>query len=789
MQNLHEKYLFGVYCPLDRLMPERVRFREGLVCEMSDSELQSASYTAHLGDTGKCQWAHTLYAHSKDNALQDQWHPLETHLHDAAEKARQFGEPCGAGDWAWNAAWLHDLGKADSIFQGYLRRENGLDDTGYDHGRVNHSSAGAACAEDRLKLPGRVLAYLVAGHHAGLPDWFPAETANAALQIRLAEGRENLQRILPFANYILAKLYPVVRPPAFVKSENFHFWLRMLFSCLVDSDFLDTEQFMERGKTEQRGQYPKLETLLPSFFRAMDKLELAAAKTPVNVARAEIRRVCEQKAEMPKGLFSLTVPTGGGKTLSAMAFALRHARKNGQQRIIYVIPYTSIIEQTGRILAGIFGRENVVEHHSNISPEKETLRSQLATENWDAPIIVTTNVQFFESLYAAKPSRCRKLHNIVNSVVILDEAQLLPPELLKPCVDAMNDLVRSYGVTLVLATATQPALPNLDPPAEIIPKELSLYERLERTEFNFPASLNERTDWASLAQRLQQHDQVLCIVNTRRDCHDLFQLMPPGTIHLSALMCGAHRSAVIRLVRWRLRKRLPIRVISTQLVEAGVDIDFPVVYRALAGLDSIAQAAGRCNREGKLNDTGRLGEVHVFVPPKPAPRGLLLKGENTTRELCSLPEFDPHQPDTFTRYFRLFYSKVNDRGSQFDELLIKDVNPHLYFQFRTASEQFRLIDDQAQQPVIVRYKKKVIDKWLTQLRFAGPTRESMRALQRFTVNLPTRMVAAMLADGRLEKVEALKAPGIIVQSCLNLYDPQIGLDVYAEHLPVEDLIV
>jgi CRISPR-associated endonuclease/helicase Cas3 len=573
---------------------------------------------------------HTVYAHSKENARQDQWHPLEAHLRDTAEKAHEFAESWGAEVWAWNAGWLHDLGKADSRFQGYLRRENGLDDARYDSGRVNHSSAGAACAEDRLRLVGRILAYLVAGHHAGLPDWHPTDTGGCALQIRLGEGRENLQRILPFADYVLAKLRPVARPPAFVKPENFHFWSRMLFSCLVDADFLDTEQFMERGKTEQRGQYPRLERLAPLFFQALDRLEQGAAKTPLNTIRAAIRRSCEQKAQMPKGLFSLTVPTGGGKTLSAMAFALRHAVKHGQQRVIYVIPYTSIIEQTGRILAGIFGRKNVVEHHSNLSPEKETLRSQLATENWDAPIVVTANVQFFESLYAAKPSRCRKLHNIVKSVVILDEAQLLPSQLLRPCVDAINDLTRNYGVTLVLATATQPALPKLDPLTEIIPNELNLYGRLKRTRFNFPTSLNEPTVWVSLAQRLQQHDQVLCIVNTRRDCHDLFQLMPTGTIHLSALMCGAHRSAVIRLIRWRLRQRLPVRVISTQLVEAGVDIDFQVVYRALAGLDSIAQAAGRCNREGKLNDAGQMGEVHVFVPPKSAPRGLLLKGENTT---------------------------------------------------------------------------------------------------------------------------------------------------------------
>ena len=715
-----------------------------------------------------------MYAHIKD----DRRHPLEEHLSATAEKARQFAAPWSEGDWGWNAGWLHDLGKADSIFQGYLRRENGIDDSGYDYGRVNHSSAGAACAEDRIKPAGRILAYLVGGHHTGLPDWDTANTGQAALQFRLGEGRDNLKRISSFADEVLPKLCPVARP-FFVKAENFHFWVRMLFSCLVDADFLDTEQFMDFGKASERGRYTKLSNLTPQLYQSLDTLENDAPKSLLNAIRADIRRACEQKADMPKGLFSLTVPTGGGKTLSAMAFALRHAQRHGQEHVIYVIPYTSIIEQTGRILAGIFGRENVVEHHSNLSPEKETLRSQLATENWDAPIIVTTNVQFFESLYAAKPSRCRKLHNIANSVVILDEAQLLPPELLTPCVDAMNELRRNYGVTLLLATATQPALPKLDPVTEIIPPELKLYERLKRTDFTFPASLNKPTDWPTIALQLQQHDKVLCIVNSRRDCHELFKLMPAGTIHLSALMCGAHRSAVIRLIRWRLRKRLPLRVISTQLVEAGVDIDFPIVYRALAGLDSIAQAAGRCNREGKLER----GEVHVFVPPKPAPRGLLRKGEDTTRDLCATG-FNPHDPDAFTRYFQLFYARVNDTGSQFHDLLVKDVNPAMHVQFRTTAEQFKLIDDQAQQPVIVRYRDS--RHWLKRLRFAGgPTREIMRALQRYTVNLPTRMAASMQADGRLEEV----VPGILAQSEFKIYDRQTGLAVYVERLPVEDLIV
>ncbi len=718
------------------------------------------------------------YAHTKPGCPPCEWQPLETHLRNVAELAASFARPFGGDEWAWNAGWLHDLGKADSIFQGYLRRENHLDDEGYDQGRINHSSAGAGCAEDAIRGSGRILAYLVAGHHAGLPDWYPDDTGQAALQIRLNEGRENLQRISEFQQAVSDQLRHATRT-SFVRSDNFHFWVRMLFSALVDADRLDTEQFMNGEKFMERGRYPTIGELAPRFFSALDRLEQKADVSQVNAIRAEIRRICEQKATLPKGLFAMTVPTGGGKTLSAMAFALRHALKHDQMRIIYVIPYTSIIEQTGRVLAGIFGRENVVEHHSNIGPNKETLRTQLAAENWDAPIIVTTNVQFFESLYASKPSRCRKLHNIVNSVIILDEAQLLPPELLTPCVDAMNDLVRSYGTTLVLATATQPALPGLETSTEIIPRELNLYERLKRTEFIFPDDLSQAIDWETLADHLQRHDQVLCVVNSRRDCHDLFKIMPEGTIHLSALMCGAHRSAIIRLIRQRLSKRLPVRVISTQLVEAGVDIDFPVVYRALAGLDSIAQAAGRCNREGKLEN--RLGSVHVFVPPKPAPRGLLRKGEDTTRELCAIG-IDPQQPDAFIRYFSLFYGRVNNMGSRFREWLVKDVNPCLEVQFRTAASDFKLIDDQAQRPAIVRYRQS--GQWIDRLRHTGPTREIMRKLQRYTVNIPVQMADAMLADGRLEE----PWPGILAQTGFKVYDRITGLAVYVEQLPVEDLI-
>lgn len=733
-----------------------------------------------------------VYAHSKGPLL-DNWQPLGDHLSNVAKMAAAFAKTFKSENWASNAGWLHDLGKATNAFQNYLLESNDLDDSGYDNdGSVsNHASAGAALAEEKLgPCIGRILAYLSAGHHAGLPDWHSADTGNAALTARLVEGRVNLEHIRHHADEILPRLEQKIAPPKYLnkKPEYFHLWVRMLFSCLVDADYLDTEAFMQQGQNIQRGVFKNIEELRTVFNASMTDMTGKAPRTNVNRIRQEVLAACRKAAEIKPGLFSLTVPTGGGKTLSSMAFALEHAVKYGKIRIIYVIPYTSIIEQTAKILADIFGRDNVVEHHSNLEPSKETQRASLAAENWDAPIIVTTNVQFFESLYAAKPSRCRKLHNIVNSVVILDEAQLLPPQLLTPCVESMNQLVKNYDATILLATATQPALPGLAEPTEIVQDTQGLYDRLKRTEILFPQKLDERINWEELAEKLKGHEQVLCVVNTRRDCYDLHKLMPEGTIHLSALMCGRHRSAVIRLIKRRLTKGLPIRVVSTQLVEAGVDIDFPVVYRAFAGLSSIAQAAGRCNREGKLNDEGRMGQVHVFVPPKASPTGVLRKAEDTTRELYASPAFDPQQPFEYINFFNLFYSRLNDTGkSWLYDRLVKDVNPDLYFQFRTAGNEFKMIDDQAQRPVIVRYGKS--DELIERLRFAGPTREIMRSLQRYTVNLPVRMADRMLGDGSLERIDHAKARDIVVQSCLRLYNKKVGLDVYGENIPVEDLFI
>ncbi|NLV46327.1 MAG: CRISPR-associated helicase Cas3' [Candidatus Hydrogenedentes bacterium] len=728
------------------------------------------------------------YAHSKEGCTPESgWQPLQEHLQGVAEKAGLYAALFGSEDWAKTAAWLHDFGKSDPAFQAYLLRENGLDDTGYDEtgrGRINHSSAGAALSIEKLgQHVGKVLAYLVAGHHAGLPDWHSSDTGNAALSLRLREGEDNLNHIREKADMVHFSLDESTRPPCWANSENFHLWMRMLYSCLVDADYLDTEAFMNGNLAGERAQFPALDVLKASFDAYMTEKVRNAATTPVNEIRQHILTACRERAKEPPGLFSLTVPTGGGKTLSGMAFALEHAIRHGKTRIIYVIPYTSIIEQTARELKRIFGDESVVEHHSNLNPEVETQRSILAAENWDAPIIVTTNVQFFESLYAAKPGRCRKIHNLVNSVVILDEAQLLPPNLLKPCVDVINLLTRYFKVTLLLATATQPSLPGLDTTVEIMPDTASLYSSLKRTNILFPDNLNNSTTWEEIAADLCRHEQVLCIVNTRKDCLTLYNLLPEGAIHLSALMCGEHRSLVIDDIKRQLQAEKPVKVVSTQLVEAGVDMDFPVVYRALSGLDSIAQAAGRCNREGKLNEQGRLGEVHVFVPPTPAPRGLLRKGEDTSRSLFASLGFDMDAPDIFQRYFSLFYARVNDLGNEYYEWLVRDVNPGIALHFRTAAEHFRLIDDRAYRPVLVQYGGN--EKLLNTLRIIGPKRDVMRKLQRYTVNVPVSMAHRLASDGIFEEIYM----GIFAQAFPSLYDDKTGLNIYASNPDPEDLCI
>lgn len=732
-------------------------------------------------------------AHSGGHLLVDH---LKTVAQLAAEFSKAFDPAEASKRWAYLAGLWHDLGKYRPGFQRYVRLADNPD--AHIEGKVGgrektHSAAGALWAMQQLNKPsqpyGNILAYLIAGHHAGLDDW------DGGLKERLQgdDAQQELKETLatyPPAN-ILALGDLVAQIPG--GANGFALWVRMLFSCLVDADFLDTEAHFDAGKPARREGFPTLAQMRLAFDAHMAALPVA--DTPVNTLRAGILRQCRAKAALPAGFFSLTVPTGGGKTLSSLAFALDHAQAHDKRRIIYAIPYTSIIEQTADVFRNVFkalGDEVLIEHHSqaDAAEKDETMRSRLACENWDAPLVVTTNVQLFESLFAAKTSRCRKLHNLVGSVIVLDEAQQLPPEFLQPILDVLKLLVKHYGVTVLLCTATQPALSSttyfdadknlrgLEDVREIIDDPDALFDALKRVHVVLPPDWTTPTAWVDIATQLSAEDCVLAIVNTRKAARELQRLMPVDTLHLSALMCGAHRKDVITQIKERLkakregRDQRPLRVVSTQLVEAGVDIDFPVVYRALTGLDSIAQAAGRCNREGRMNGKGR---VVVFVPPERPPLGHLRKGADACISTLNGQARDPLARTLFDRYFKEFYNSVDlDAKGVVNKLTIND-RKTLSVQFRTAAEAFRLIDDQDNATVVVRYAEHgdEIEKLLLKLAAEGPQRWLMRKLQRYTVSIHKRVADKMLAQGSL----TLPMPGLYVQvNAENLYDPMLGLN-------------
>ncbi len=717
-----------------------------------------------------------FYAHSVEGKPVEDWHRLEEHLKGTAELSSTFAAEFGCSDWGRLVGLWHDLGKYSDDFQKMLLASADAH-IETKHGRVDHSTAGAIHAHEKFKTAGRIFSYLIAGHHAGLADWQTAEAGNKSLIHRL-QNNELLKKALAanIPQEITEQSFPKQR---FITSDGHAFWIRMLYSCLVDADFLDTEAFLDPDKSESRKGYPPLNELLPLFETYMEKKKAESDDTAVNKQRAEILKQCLAKSTHKPAIFTLTVPTGGGKTLSSMAFALHHAAKYGKGRIIYVIPYTSIIEQTANQFRQIFN-DAVVEHHSNIdvSDEKdETTKSRLACENWDAPVIVTTSVQFFESLFANRSSRCRKLHNIVNSVVVLDEVQLLPAEFLNPILHTIKELDRNYGVTFVLSTATQPAFTphnsvdyrfeGLSDTVEIMENPVALHKAFKRVEIHVPDNLTASRTWEDLAKELAQCSSVLCIVNRRDDCRTLYELMPKeNTFHLSALMCGAHRSKVIAQIKQCLKDNLPTRVISTQLVEAGVDLDFPVVYRAIAGIDSIAQAAGRCNREGLLDK----GRVVVFVPPSKIPVGYLRQAAEIGRRLISGKTKELLAPEMFGQFFKEVYWLQGDNLDKHGilEYLRNPNSSELGFSFYTAARKFKLIDDKQYAPVIVCYEEG--EKLIEQLKRIGQERWLMRKIQRYVINLPKYLHTKLRNENAVMEVH----PGIFVQQHSAMYHNVLG---------------
>ncbi len=726
------------------------------------------------------------YAHSLEGRPVEEWQPLEEHLENVAKLASEFAKPFGGEEWARIAGLWHDLGKYSPAFQKKLFDANGIEShLETKPGKVIHSQAGGHLAQ-QVMTGGmeRIFCWLIMGHHAGLTDFASDKIGAKALEPKLRKPGESCTILQNVPDTIKTQFEP--SPPALLVEKvpaDLALFIRMLFSCIVDADFLDTEVFMNAGRAKRRNEdYPSLENLLTAFDTHMAAVCSTAKRSTVNRVRAAVLNQCRQAAESTPAVFSLTVPTGGGKTLSSLAFALRHAMKHGLHRIIYVIPYTSIIEQTAQVFRNIPGFENaVLEHHSNIADEdesKESVRRRLASENWDAPIVVTTAVQFFESLYSCKTSRCRKLHNICNSVVIFDEAQCLPPEYLRPVVFAIRELHRHYGVTPVLCTATQPVLTRTEsfdfkfPEGfeeifEIIEDPTQLVADLDRVVVEQYADLNP-TAYVDLAKAIQAEGKsVLCIVNRKKDCRELALLLPEAqTLHLSTNMCPKHRLQMLDMIRKRLSDDTEILyVISTSLVEAGVDLDFPVVYRALAGLDSIAQAAGRCNREGKRSDRGR---TVVFLPEDQP--DYVTAPASLSREFLSPQRLNKiFQPETFDQYFRQRFFQLGEKALD-KQGVLSLLSGNLDYYFRTAAEKFKLIDDAWQLPLIVPFGKapELVDTLLD-----WDARSLFRNLQQYTISIPKQIMWTLLDNDYVHELKDY--PGTYYLHASTPYTERFGL--------------
>jgi CRISPR-associated endonuclease/helicase Cas3 len=689
---------------------------------------------------GKCKKLEPYHGHLNKVAYWTAKFAAEMFLKDSDDSK-------SAHQWGYLTGLWHDLGKFAPVWQTYLasKADPHTDEVS---GKVDHSTAGAQHAV-KTHILGHLLAYPIAGHHSGLLD---AESNHACQLTRLTKS--DLADWSGAPQEILS--YPLPAIPSFLQRDSFSlgFFSRMIFSCLVDADFLATESFMNPSQTLVRNQIPEncLKKIADLVSKRIDSFGEPAPDNTVNIQRRKVVENCRAKSSESPGLFTLTVPTGGGKTLSSLLFGLLHAIRHGQTRIIFVVPFTSIIEQNAQVIRDILAPLQtheftpLIEHHSALSPDKETEQSRLAAENWDAPVIITTAVQFYESLYAVKTSRCRKLHHITNSVVILDEAQTLPVDFLHPCLRVLSGLSAHYHTTAVLCTATQPALHRheqdfpigLENCREIISDTHALFTALKRVELK---SLGQIPD-IDLACRLRSHSQALCIVNRRKHAREIFRLLGNNqeNFHLSALMCAEHRSQILAAIRNRLNDGKPVRLVSTQLIEAGVDVDFPTVYRSLAGLDSIAQAAGRCNRNGKL----AIGQTYIFKPEDQKGEAYFRETAQIASQLIELHS-DLLSEDAIHHYFDLYYYQQKrrwDSANILESFRLDGGDKVLPFKFQFASvaKEFKLIDEW-QVPVLIPFDNNARNL-ISQLRNpAIPLhRNLLRSLHRYTVQISPKLL-------------------------------------------------
>ncbi len=738
-----------------------------------------------------------IFAHSVLNHPFSDWESLDDHSDAVAKLTSRFASAFAARAWGDCIGRWHDLGKRQPEFQRYIR---GFIQTGPPHAWVG---AFWAAKQGKIGIPA---AFSIAGHHAGLADLrADATTAPTSGPTPLTDllrdpamEREFTQLRPLFAPHEVNIPIPPLPRSAANDASTFDLFTRFLFSALVDADRLATAAFYARfqpGLTAGDLRYDDVAILRDRLDLAIDSMPPKGSPSVIELRR-QVLHACRSRAVDRPGRFSLTVPTGGGKTLSAMSFALNHAIIHSLRRVIVVIPYTSIIEQSARIYRDVLGDANVLEHHSNLDEQKLTERDargerlrKLATENWDAPVIVTTTVQFFESLLSNHPGRCRRLHNISKSVVVLDEVQTLPPQFLRTIVDVLGQLTDHYGCTLVLATATPSALvppkesirAGLTNVTEIMPDPSALARAARRVKVEW--RIDQVTPYIFLAEELRAHRQALVIVHRRNDARLLAEQVGGDVLHLSALMCPAHRSVVVAEVRRRLECKEACILVSTQLIEAGVDVDFEVVYRALAGLDSIAQSAGRCDREGKLTDANGgqpSGRMVVFRAETDPPPGVPRKALETMHVLLQLRLVDPFEPEDSRCYFDELYRKIDDDHHRI-ELLRKNL------MFAAVAHSFRIIDADVH-PVVVPYGD--APKRLAAFR-AEPSRQTARALQPFTVQVYRYRLDALRDAGITMPVdESEDWFDVVVEGRESAYDNRFGLNVITDGiLAAEDSIV
>ena len=691
---------------------------------------------------------------------------LKDHLCGTAELAGYFAGRFGKADWGYACGMLHDIGKYSLAFQDKIKNNSNR--------QVDHSTAGAkACFEKGGMYS--FMSYCIAGHHSGLPDYgSSSDPGNApTLQGRKKKHIEDCGAYKSEIHIPEIKTLPFDPQNSPDPDFSLSVFIRMLYSCLVDADFLDTEYFMKEGRTQREtGEEPSV--LLEKLKKHVAGWLLNEDTETVNGRRTEILRHCFECGHKERGIFQLTVPTGGGKTIASLAFALQHAVENQMDRVIYVIPYTSIIEQNAAVFRKILGEQNVLENHYNVDYEstEELMPMQLASENWDKPVVVTTNVQFFESLFANKSSKCRKLHNIANSVIIFDEAQMLPTDYLKPCTAVMEELVANFRSSIVLCTATQPALSPFFqrkmPVTELCPRVEEQFRFFERVTFQNVGTISED----ELIEKLQKEEQALCIVNTKKRAQRLYQKMKgEGVFHLSTAMYPKHRRRVLDKIRRLVKDGKRCILISTSLVEAGVDLDFCTVYRQLAGVDSMIQAAGRCNREGKRAAQDSFAYLFQFEEKEYVPgqqlqidvsKMLLSEGE----DISSLHGIE--------KYFEALY---HFRGERLDKKKIFEEFKDKRYNFAKAAKEFKLIEENTLTVFISREEE--AEELLWQIKHQGYTKSGMRKAGQYCVQLYENDIEKLQGAGMLRQV-----PGGI-ENFYELvdsgqYSEEMGLDLGVE---------